>query len=511
MKKLFLAIAVALVPVTALAQSASPAPSAEADAVEEARQAVAQLDVRRLSSDRDYAAQILAHLDRLESAAGDAVEFRQRLDAIRIVTLHTLQRREEMRVVIGRMVERRSRDPETYRWPFIGALELEDRPLAVTVLEVASRNVPGVRWRELRDIVEEDVMWMLLRELRPDPPVRVRLAEALFRIGWPGTAEFGDADPLRAILVEDRLRRGDTAAAAEIAAGISSTRPILRMIVQPRFDAVLAPGRDRIEVLRAAIDAEDRATAGALASDPDDLKRLLYRAQHLRGKGHEQEALRLLEPLLSDPAATARRSEEGMWLVNEAAYSLVAQGRPEEGLRLMAPLAALPLAEHPYLISVSINYAELLFEAGHHQRAVDHATHLQADAAEFASDYGDLWIASALACSLDRLDRPIEAGRQIDRMRPLADTNPAAVTMAYLCLGRDDDAAALMVHRLSAEDPSEAILALQDYTLSRGESQNGALYRRLVALRERPDVRAALARVGRVMPLPLARTYWGGF
>jgi hypothetical protein len=68
-----------------------------------------------------------------------------------------------------------------------------------------------------------------------------------------------------------------------------------------------------------------------------------------------------------------------------------------------------------------------------------------------------------------------------------------------------------MVHRLESDDPGDAILALQDFSLSAGPAQTGALYDRLVALRDRPEVRAALDRVGRVYTLPLARTYWGGF
>src|SRR6185436_6821181 len=104
------------------------------------------------------------------------------------------------------------------------------------------------------------------------------------------------------------------------------------------------------------------------------------------------------------------------------------------------------------------------------------------------------------------LDRGGEAAPQLERLRGQSEVNPAAVTRAYLCVGDSDSAAALMVHRLESDEPDSAILALQDYALSRGSAQQGPLYDRLLALRERPAVHAALGRVGRVMTLPLART-----
>ena len=69
----------------------------------------------------------------------------------------------------------------------------------------------------------------------------------------------------------------------------------------------------------------------------------------------------------------------------------------------------------------------------------------------------------------------------------------------------------MLVERLGGDDPAEAILALQDYELSGGVAQASEMYDRLLALRERPAVRAALARVGRSLRLPLARSYWGNF
>jgi hypothetical protein len=80
-----------------------------------------------------------------------------------------------------------------------------------------------------------------------------------------------------------------------------------------------------------------------------------------------------------------------------------------------------------------------------------------------------------------------------------------------MCLGDLDAAAALLVQRLGREDPGPAILALQDYRLDSGDGESDRLGARFRSLRERPEVRAALDRVGRVLSLPLTSTMWGGF
>ena len=282
------------------------------------------------------------------------------------------------------------------------------------------------------------------------------------------------------------------------------------MIVRMRYDRVLAPGQDR-SLLRQSLEQRDRETVEALTGAPRDLRRVLDRAQFLRGLGRDAEAFVLLEPFTRDVPGTVASGEQGMWLVNEAGYALIALGRNEDAVRLTQKLVALPLAGNGALIGPSINHSILLYETGHFAEALAHAQRLDRDAGTIANDFGKMWIASSIVCSLAGLHRTAEAAPQLERLRAQRELNPGALMRAYLCLDDLDAAAALMVHRLESDRPEEAILALQNYTLAHGDSQRSPLYDRLTALRDRPAVHAALDRVGRVMTLPLAGTYRGDF
>lgn len=489
----------------------TPPPAAED--VEQSRAAVANVDAERLLSDRDYAEGLLGHLDRLEAAQPDDPELRDAIDGLRLFALATAEQHDRIPALLDRVLARRPREADAYGGVFFAVAVTSDWPRLVAAAEVAAQNVPGVGWAELRELLPRELVYGALQEMNAggQADLRVRLARSLFHIGWPGGGDPHAPDFFRTILLEDRLAHGDTDAAANLAAGLSSHTRILELIVQPRYDAVLEPGRDRLDVLREALAENDRSTQEAASRSEGDHRRILDRAYFLRGVGRNEEAMALLRPFAADVPGTAFASEEGVWLINEAAYSLLALDRGDEAVALMRQLAELPLSEIPELIGPVINYAEILQETGRPAEALEHASRLGREAGDYSNDYGKMWIASAIVCSLQQLDRGAEAASHLARLRENSNVNPGALMKAYLCLGDEGSAADLMVTRLESDDPEDAILALQDYSLSRGPAQTGGAYDRLVALRQRPEVRAALEHVGRVLTLPLARSYWGNF
>jgi hypothetical protein len=498
------------VPAPATAVPATPARPSEAE-VRASLNAIGAADTRRLLTDRAYAGELLGHLDRIAPYMSDDPAATNAVRNMRLLAFATLERPAEGGPIIDQIIDARPNEPAQYATPWLAALTFRDWGRAVTVIETASRAVPGVRWAELRGLLDRPTVSTLLFELknRNANADRVRFAEALFRIGWPGGGDSQSGDYVRSILLQDRLAAGDVTAARNYAAGITSLGNTLPLLLGKRYDAALPPGADRDALLRAAIAQQDTATREALAAAPGDLQLLVERASYLRSIARDQEAIALLQPYLADVAATATNGEHGMWVVMEAASALATLGREREALALMDRIAALPLAANPSLIGLRINHLGMLWEAGRYEDVLRSAAALDADAERFSSDFGKTWIAAARVCALASLGRTGEAAPLLERLRGWSEINPAALSNAYLCLGDETAAAALMVHRLEAADPAPAIQALQDYTLggaARGPS--AAMQQRTAALRDRPEVGGALDRVGRRLSLPLARRYW---
>ena len=493
-------------PASAATQTAAGPPSEAAIAA--ARAAIAGTDFERIGRDRAYAAEILRHLDLLGSSPATYAEVGIGIEMLRLRPLLVLERPDEVQATLDRMIAMRPDRAEYYHSMIYASLSIEDLGRFTNVIEVASRNVRGPGWAELRESLDEDMVWQVIVRLREqDKPARVRLASALFRIGWPGGSE-GANDPLRMILIDDALERGDREAATGYAAGISAPATLAPLLILKRYDGLIPEPGDRLAPLRAAIEAQEVSTADAVRRDGQNLEHRLDRIQHLRALGRNADAVALAQPQLRDPDATALESEKGMWIVNEAAYALLDLGQPAEAARLMRGFIRLPVSEHQYLISSIINHGVILNEAGLHAESLVFAQQLDRDFAQHASDYGDMWMRATIVCAYASLGRGAEAAPVMARMAAAADTNQAAMMRAHLCLNDLDSAERLIISRLEGDDPEEAVMALQNYAL---EARRDPLFERLIAVRERPSVRAALERVARVVELPLARTYWGGF
>ena len=514
MKRLLLIAAACLATGTASAAAAAQGPPGAQPAdsgLESAHAAIAELDMERLERDRDYALATLGHLDILDESIDDS-EGDLAIDTLRMIALSTTREPERIRSVVDRVLTYRSSDPEVYRAAWWSALSIPDLERAVSVLEMASRRIAGVRWAELREGIGEMAPGLVLSQLDRDDrgAERLRLAEALFRIGWSGDGGAETSDFLRMILLEDRLEKGDTAAAADLAAGLSTPTSVLSLVALRRYDAVLAPNADRASLLRTAVEALDRQTADALG-DGTDPARVFNRLRFLRSVGREREALGLAEPFMRDVAGATASHHLGMWIINESVNALLRLGRTDDAVRLMEQLVTLPVAENGELIGPYINHSMVLLEAGRPAEALAYATTLDRDFAQHANGFGRMWIASSIVCSLAALNRGGEAEPTLARLRQAYDDNPSALIRAYLCLDDLDAAEAVIIRRLESDEPDAMVLALQDYRI-RAESPAAMdfIFEKLERLRERPAVGSALERVGRVLEPELSLHFWGG-
>lgn len=477
----------------------------------EAYEAIRGIDMQRLQREQAYAEQMLVHIERLrgEAIARNNQEAVDGLDYLRLFALPTANRMADARGAIEAIIQRRPVRAGPYIAAWYSSLRVGDHELTISVAETAARNLRGGEWPQLRRFLEEQSVWAAFRSFDNDRRKRARLADALLSIGWPDDRQRAPTDALRVMMIDDRLAAQDIAGASGYARLVVSPESLLRLAVLRRYDALFASDEDRVDRFRRALDDYDRETAVAFAATPQDHRVVLDRAQFLRGLGREEEALALLTPFTRDVAATVAASENGMWLVNEASYSLIELDRDDEAIALLRRLSDLPLADQPGLIGPAINRGVVLFEAGRYADSLAYARQLEAGPLQYANDFGKLWVASTIVCALARLNRATEAEPWLTRLREGIETNGGALTRALLCLDNLDEAEAVVIRRLQAEDPETVLLGLQDYQLRNPRQPPTRLETNRAALRQRPAVRAAAERVGHLLGLPVAQTYWG--
>lgn len=486
---------------------------ADNSALEKAAELVANTDSDRLFEDPAYAREVLAALETLRASRFYSGEMKSAIDRGRVVALMAAGRDRDAFDLTAQLSRAEPGDFDLHYFAFLTG-SFVDPTRTVEELERAHRHLSSAQDRSrFRSEIDEDAVHRVRASFteKDDEAGLARLAEALLGFGWPGEELIGLGDALRLDALDGRLARGDTAGAKALASAIRSPRAVLRLLVDRRYDDLVAAG-DPLARIQTAIAGDERRTAALLAAKPNDPRRLIDRAQHLRSVGREADALALLLPKTRDMAAVKAMGEDGFWIVNEAAYALLALDRASEAVALMDRLVALGLRENEDLISMAINRSEILLGAGRYRDAADYAVSLFSNHSNLASPYGHMWMWSSAACGHLLAGDAKAAQPWLDRLRKGERDNPAATMRGHLCANDLGAAASAIIGRLNGDDPASMLVALQDYRVQEYRSPARKLVEaRLNEVARRADVQAAIARRGRVLKLPLSRIYWGTF
>lgn len=494
------------------------AQTSQADTVEDGRvqlalEAIAEADSDKLLRDKVYAEQILNHLETVRTSESHTGEQKDALDWLRMLALMGAGRTEEAHRQSSDLLDRDASDVGRHYFALLLAAELGgDR--ALLQLERANRSLQTTESRaELAEAIDVDLIYFLRRPFNEanDKAKLARSAQLLLSLGVPGPNYPEMADSFRLDIADDLLARGDIAGARKAVHEIRMVRPVLSSLIAKRWSPTWEPSGAG-ERLAQAIAATDEATERSMRADPTDTRLLLMRAQHLRSVGREEEALRLLLTKAENFDWVKKEGEYGYWVVNEAGYALVSLNRAKEAIALMDRLMTVGLEANPALISMAINAAEIMRDAGEYRRAAQHSTMLADKHADVASAYGRMWMWSGAACGHFLAGENALAGPWLAKVKAGEDDNPAAVTRTLLCANDIDGAAASVIRRLQGKDPDAMLKALQNYTIRPELTPPGRLLddrlRKVVA---RPEVQAAIAAQGRILDLPLSKSYWGMF
>lgn len=507
--RLYVFAAAALALAAPLSAQRQAAPSAEQ--IRAAEEAVGTADQERMMRDPAYAGSIADHLTILRSDPRRGADDRAAIDQLLVSTLATAGRHDQAENIADSLLRARPAEPDSYRSAFLAAVVAERWSRAAILVDRAAAALPAAGSADLfsQDMVE----WLLQATGQADAgEPRVRIAQALVRSGWPSRNETSwAADRLREILIDHELAQGNVPEARRLAGEMRGLGTVLRLSTGRRYDPIYGTD-DRLARIRAAIEREDRDTAQRLAAEPEDTERLVARASFLRSVGRDRAVLDLLLPLMGEVRLVAQRHEEGLWLVNEAAYALIATGAAGEAVELMRPLFTMDVDANPNLVNTSINFVSILWQAGQNEEALQRAETFMAEDADHASDYGEMWIFANAICAATDLGRRDAAESWLQRAAAIADSNRSAMLQALLCRNDLEAAERVLLAALEDEDTqSRAILWLQDYDPMPHADSAQRLREAFARLRARPAVESAFARLGHRLRLPMTAVVYGWY
>ncbi|MCR5879095.1 hypothetical protein [Phenylobacterium sp. J367] len=171
----------------------------------------------------------------------------------------------------------------------------------------------------------------------------------------------------------------------------------------------------------------------------------------------------------------------------------------------MAEAAKLKEGQSETNVSQNINLAGILNAAARHDDAL--ATLEAMGPKPNLSDYGHMWLAAERVCAHYGRKQPQAGAEALKFTADHASDNETARAKALLCAGDADALAARYIVRLkSADDRDSALFELSRFRRAAHTPFDDAISRTFDQVRERADVKAAVAQVGQTGTFPI----WGG-
>ena len=259
--------------------------------------------------------------------------------------------------------------------------------------------------------------------------------------------------------------------------------------------------------LRAAAEADLARNREAMALHPDKLRPIFEAAGNLRQLGRPQEALALMQSFaarVEDPKAFTDRADSLSWWWNELGRTYEMLGRYDDMIAAFGKGAA---TEEGGLLNVSqvLNMGSVQVSFRRGEEALRTVSVFD-DPNRKASPYGKMVLAYVRGCAHAVAGRAGNGAADVAYAKEHERDNPGVLTSLLLCHGDMDGAAASIIRRLdNPDDRAEALLELSDYDDPPVVLPPHPVDSRIPALKERPDVKAAIQRAGGIRRFRLQR------
>ena len=394
----------------------------------------------------------------------------------------------------------RAHDWESRAW-----LEVitDDRNAAATSLVELLRRAP-----ERAPDLDGQLLWGALAADHASPG-RLALLRTLFELDY-APRHTGDASELWRYLAELQVARGETDAARAALARIGTASSLVKVLADRRYDALIDRDAPQFDLARAGQARVADLRARAILA-PDVLETQVELVAALLSIGEDADALALVDEIVANATAADAGQHPGYrdtneqlpWAYNYAATALVRLGRHDDAVDYLRRGTGMDESGVPN-VSQTLNLGQLYNNLGRHEEALETVENVVAN----MSTIGHMVQANArLRAALDTGDRE-GADAAMAFVRANRDESPGILLESLVEAGDLDEAAAEVIAMLeSPEDRADALDMLQPYAEGPalpGEKRYNDNWRRL---ENRADVKAAVERVGRILPpLPVHGT-----
>lgn len=389
---------------------------------------------------------------------------------------------------------------------------------ALDTNDYADADVTFAKLREsFRDFVDNlsgDFVFRFERGLLTLPKSEERqfaFEDYLYEDGWlnGGTTMF--IDTIRFHYAMHLMDKGNKERAAHILDKITSPHIIAVLKADKRFDAVLASNSDKFDVDAALKEKVEQSAAMQFKSLlPLCACEIYSSALYEAGRFDDSvktidKALRLIAPLMASVReADPSYDEHYTNLLFQRALSLFALGRTDEAVGVASGLqwenCCGQNSDMPAVMG------QFLVWMGKGQEANEYLASFPRNylAPQDVADTESLQV-----CAQIESHQTSGIQYELSELRK-AVYEPGAAIQGYLCADRLDDAANFVIAELA--DPQLRALALdqlQIYSPAAVQTEmQKSLQAKFAALRERPDVLAAVAKIGRINRYSIVTTHW---
>lgn len=351
-------------------------------------------------------------------------------------------------------------------------------------------------WPERLDALEPGAIGHFVYGMNGAAALRLEVLQALFDSEWTHSG-LGASDLWYELAVM-RIDRGEVDAARAAVSRIARPLELIKLISDKRFDPIVDPHAAEFDIKRAAQRNVDDLRVLALLN-PTRLDVEMELGYAMLMAGMHEEVIAAADGILaaieqSSPDGEAFEDlEQKIWILNNRSIALRMLGRNNDAIAALERASKLS-EDGQTNVSQALNLGTLYCELNRPDEALA-AIGLLGE----MSGYGRMVQARIQQCAALLTGDRATADRALTYLREHKADSASILLKALLHQGRMDEAAGLLIDQLtSRKSRGEMLLSIQQFEETPPLPGRVELDARRQELLARPDVRASIAKVGRV-------------